>query len=154
MDISRITVSSMGESVVRWRSAFCVIWVAMMLALAPWGHDLEQRLQAEARIDGSESLRVDSILKEGFDSPFGNTAILTVTGIGAVDSAAGSAALGEVVNAIAATPGVAGALSYLNGSDAFFVGENGAGSFILVGLESPGLSGDAEIFSLRERAYS
>lgn len=153
MVLKRPLVPSIGESVVRWRAVLCFIWIAVVVALVPLGLDLEQKLQVRAEIDGSESLRAESILKQQFDSPFASTAIVTVTGIEAPASPAGSAALRAVVKEIASTPGVAATSSYLDGGDPFFIGQNGTGTFFLAGFDSR-FSEDATISSLHENLHA
>ena len=87
MDMKSDMWRSMADGIVRWRTWLCLIWITAAVVLVPLGQRLEQRLQVRAEIDDSDSGRADTILNRDFDSAFSNTVIITVTGIGALDSA-------------------------------------------------------------------
>jgi RND superfamily putative drug exporter len=108
--------------------------VATLLPLAP---GVEDRLDVSARIPGSESAAVDRLLAERFESPFARGAILVLSGVPAPDEDAGRAILDRVEGALAERPGVKSVLSYRDRRDAYFLGDGGRGTFLVVGLEAP-----------------
>jgi RND superfamily putative drug exporter len=142
----------LSRAVVRHRIAIGVAWLVAAAALLPCARGVEKRLEVSARILGSESGAVQEILATRFASPFARSAILVVSGVPAPDTPAGRETLAEIVAALAAAPGVTRTLSYLDLKDAYFQGEHGSGTFVVVGLRADsGGAVDRLIPPLRER---
>src|SRR6185436_16129019 len=96
-----------------------------------------------ARVDDSESARVETLLRTRFHSPFARFAVLVMTGAPADDSA-----LQCVVDRIASIRGVTKTISYLDARDSLFKRSVG-GTFVIVGLEASGERPDAMVPALR-----
>jgi RND superfamily putative drug exporter len=122
-----------ARAVIRWRLFVIGGWIAALAALAPFSQQIEDRLQAAARIDGADSARVVETLERRFASPFAHTAVLIGTGLPAPERPEGRAALERIVETLRATPGVAATASWLDAPDPFF----GAGdlAIVLVGFD-------------------
>jgi len=126
-----------GSGVLRFRWAAALAWLAAGAALLPLAPGVEDRLEVSARILRSESAAVDRLLAERFESPFARSAILVLSGVPAPDAAGGRAVLDRVAQALAEWPEVTGTLSYRDQQDAYFLGSDGRGTFVVVGLAAP-----------------
>jgi RND superfamily putative drug exporter len=111
-------------------------WLLIALAAAPFAAGINDELDASVRLAGSESARVDAALRQEFKSPFGQIALLRIGGAPAPRSADGRTLLGQVTAAIRRTPGVQGAMSYLDREDALFIGQDGS-AMVIVGVGNP-----------------
>ena len=95
---------------------------------------LEAELDARAVVRGSETLQVEALLAERFDSPFARSALLVISALPSPLSTPGAAALRAIIDSVERIPGVSGTLSFLETRDPIFVGAGGRGSIVLVGL--------------------
>lgn len=115
-----------------------VVLLAGALAAAvlfPLAAQVEDRLEVQARILGSESAAVEEALQRRFSSPFAVSALLVISGAPGPDRPEGRRLLQEVVVAVSSARGVTRTFSYLDREDPYFVGERGQGTFIVVGLD-------------------
>ena len=135
--------------IVRRRAWVIVAWVIIVAALAPRATRVERLLDVSARVRGSESAAVDDVLRERFNSPFANYAVLVVTGLPSASTSEGATILKQLVKDIAAVPGVSGTLSAVDHPDSMFVPETGDGTFVLVGFVPGKVAGDAFVEKLR-----
>jgi len=138
----------LARLVVRRRRWLWAAWTIVGALLLPHAREAKTRLEVAARVRGSESETVASLLADRFDSPFSRTAVLVVTGTPRPDTPAGRAALRQLVDAAARVPGVTRTLSYLDVPDSAFLGAS-AGTFVLVGLDGRHASGDSLVARLR-----
>ena len=111
----------------------CALAVA---ALLPQAARVEDRLEVQARILGSESAAVEEALQVRFASPFARSALLVVTGAPAPDRPEGQRVLRQVTGALTAARGVTRTYSYLDRRAAYFLGDGGQGTFVIVGLDA------------------
>ena len=132
----------------RGRCAVAIAWLVVLLAALPLASQVNEKLDATARLDGSESATVTSTLRDRFRSPFANTALLRVTGAPSPVTADGRAVLERVTRVIRAVRGVAGVLSYLQGEDPALLGRDGS-SIVIVGLDLRQSPSDALIPRLK-----
>ena len=123
-------------------------WVVLALVCYPFASRVNDDLDASARLEGSESARVESALHTQFNSPYTKTALLRIAGAPPATTAAGRAVLEGTANVIRRTPGVQAVLSYLEREDTLFVGLDGS-SIVIVGLSAPQGSADAVMATLR-----
>jgi putative drug exporter of the RND superfamily len=111
------------------------IVLAASLALLPFSFHAERSLETATRVEGSQAETVRNELTDRFRSPFVDRVVLVVQGLPPADSEEGAQALGTIVAALKAQPGVSGVVSYLDLRDSVFLGRGG-GTYILVGLAS------------------
>src|SRR5262245_33427513 len=97
--------------------------------------------------DGSAG--VTRLLRDRFHSPFAETALLVATGIPDV-RADGAWALRLIVDSLAAVPGVAGTLSYLDSRDPLLVADAGTSALVVAGLDARGEPVDAVLTRIRQ----
>lgn len=133
--------------VVRYRGRLALGWLAACAALLPFAQRAEEALDVSARIEGSESAIVESVLATRFESPFARNALLVLTGLPAPNTEAGREVLREVLAAVASEPHVTRTFSYLDTADALFLGAGG--SFVIVGFDPGTSSVDTVVLSLR-----
>jgi putative drug exporter of the RND superfamily len=126
-----------------------VAWLVLLVATLPLASQVNEKLDATARLDGSESASVTSTLQNEFRSPFANVALLRVAGGPSPLNSDGRAMLEHVTRLLGGVRGVAGVLSYLQGEDRTLVGADGS-SIILVGLDLRRVSSDALISELKK----
>ena len=117
-----------------WRLSVVAIWSLLALAALPLAIPVNGQLDASARLEGSESARVESVLQHQFKSSFTKIGLLRIAGIPAPGDEAGRDTLQRIVSAIRSTPGVAGVMSYLDRDDSLFVGKDGS-SIVVVGIQ-------------------
>jgi RND superfamily putative drug exporter len=123
-----------GNGARRFRWTAVLAWLAAGATLLPLAPGVEDRLEMSARILGSESVAVDRLIAERFESPFARSAILVLAGVPAPDGPEGRAVLDHVAHSLAERPEVRGVFSYRDQQDAYFVGSGGQGTFVVVGL--------------------
>jgi len=111
-------------------------WLLFLLAAIPFANGVSEKLDAAARLSGSESAAVTVALRERFHSPFTELVLLRVAAAPSPATPDGRAMLAQVTDALHATRGVAGVLSYLESDDDIFVGQDGS-SIVVVGV-NPG----------------
>ena len=111
-------------------------WILCALAALPFAAHINDRLDATARLEDSESARVETALQKRFQSPFTKIALLRVAAAPAPQTDAGQALLKHVTEAIERIPEVQGTISYLDRQETLFVGEDGS-PIVIVGLLAP-----------------
>ena len=109
---------------------------------------MNDALDPAARLQGSESARVEAALEQQFQSPFAKIALLRIAAAPEPRTVEGEALLKQVTETIGRTPGVQGVLSYLDRADSLFLGQDGS-PIIIVGLSAPKGTGDALMVTLR-----
>ncbi|MGH9883983.1 MAG: MMPL family transporter, partial [bacterium] len=128
--------------VVRFRWWVIGAWLVATALLAPAAARVERDLDVNARVDGSESARVEALLRDRFKSPFARFAVLVISG------ATGDSVLSRAVHDISAVAGVTKTISYLDARDSLFKPSAG-GTFVIVGLDPGGTRPDAMVPALR-----
>ncbi|HSJ14799.1 MAG TPA: MMPL family transporter, partial [Longimicrobiales bacterium] len=139
----------LARMVVRRRALFIAAWVLVALVFVPRSRQLAERLQGSAAIEGSESSRVEQLMRGPLASSYGRYAVLVVRGLPSPATAAGADALRRIVEPLAAAPLVAGVLSWLTFPDPRFVGAQGEGTVVMVGLAQDSAAPDRLIAPLR-----
>jgi RND superfamily putative drug exporter len=123
-------------------------WLLAVLAALPFAIQVNEKFDATARLDGSESAAVTNALRERFHSPFADLALLRVAAAPSPLTPKGRAMLEQVTKALRATRGVAGVLSYLESGDTMFIGRDGS-SIVIVGLNAQQGLADTLVSRLR-----
>jgi len=137
-----------ADVVVRRRGLVLVCWAAALAVLAPHAVGVERVLETAARVDGSESARVEAELASRFRAPFAQYALLVVRGASPLTPAGRE--LGDSIrDAVAAVPGVAAVRGYRDGRDTLLLGRDSSGTFVLVGLDAAAGRPDAIVPQLR-----
>lgn len=140
-----------GNDAARRRFWLAMSGFVMALALVPFSHKVERRLETAAHIKGGESEKVDKELAERFQSPYAHRLVLVISGIPNPDSAESTDALSFLTTSLRSVPGVSGAVSSLDWPDTLFTGDNG-GALIIVGLDPHDEAIEALVPKLRARA--
>src|SRR5438034_2818527 len=138
-----------ADAVVRRRRLVLVLWAGALALLAPHATGVERVLETAARVDGSESARVEAELASRFRAPFAQYALLVVRGGGSPVTPAGRELVDSVVGAVVAVPGVAGVRGYRDARDTLLLGRDSSGTFVLVGLDPAAGRPDAIVPQLR-----
>jgi RND superfamily putative drug exporter len=133
---------------VPWQVSILAAWVLIAIAAFPFASKVNQQLDASARLTGSESAAVEAALQQRFKSPFAKIALLRAASAPDPRTPEGREVLKRITDAIKATPGVQGVMSYLDREDALFVGRDGS-SILIVGLSTAKDSGAALMENLR-----
>jgi len=110
-------------------------WILCALAALPFAAHINDHLDAAARLEDSESARVEVALQKRFQSPFSKIALLRVAAVPAPQTDAGGALLKHVTETIERIPEVQGTISYLDRQETLFIGEDGS-PIIIVGLHA------------------
>jgi RND superfamily putative drug exporter len=124
-------------------------WILVALAAFPFAARVNEALDPSARLQGSESARVEAALRLEFKSPFATIALLRMAAAPEPRTAAGEALLKQVTETIRGIRGVQGVMSYLDRQDSLFLGQDGS-AIIIVGLSTPKGTEDALMSRLRE----
>jgi putative drug exporter of the RND superfamily len=132
----------------RGQLAIVAFWIVTALAALPFALTVNNKLDASARLAGSESARVELALQNQFESPFAKIVLLRVVGLPVPRAGAGREGLQRIVDAISATPGVKGVMSYLDREDSLFLGKDGS-SIVVVGLQPAKDLGERAMTDLR-----
>ncbi|HET7456891.1 MAG TPA: MMPL family transporter, partial [Gemmatimonadaceae bacterium] len=141
--------------VVRHRGVVAVAWAVVAAVLLPLAGGVERHLQVGARVEGSESERVERMLVDRFATPFARYAVLVVAGTPSPRTPEGAAVLKRVASAAAGVPGVTRTFSWLDARDTMFVAgasprADAATTFVVVGLDATrGTAADALVPALR-----
>ncbi len=141
-------LAQLARLIRRRRYAVLAVWAIAVALLVPQACTVGNRLEAAVRMDGSPAARVDAALARDFHSRFVHRLVLVLRGLPGPDLPEGREALSEIVAAVRAVPGVAGALSYLDSKDEIFLGREG--SFLVVGLDARDVGPEARMAPLRE----
>jgi RND superfamily putative drug exporter len=124
-------------------------WILIGLAALPFAARVNDELDPAARLEDSESARVEAALRQRFQSPFEKIALLRMASTPSPRTDEGHAVLERVAGAIEGTAGVQGVLSYLDRADSLFIGRDGS-SIVIVGLSAPKGSEEALMLKLAE----
>lgn len=127
-----------------WAVAF---WLVAIAALAPLAAGVEQRMEVAARVPGSESERVATLLARDFHSPFAQYAVLVADGAPSPDTPAGDSVLRDLVASVGRVPGVARTFSWLDAPDSLWLAHGR--TFVVVGLAPRDGRADAMVAPLR-----
>lgn len=127
-------------------------WLVMVAVLAPLAGRVEHRLDVSARVAGSESARVEEMLRDRFVSPFARHAVLVVRGAPSPLTPAGDSLLSAILEDVVAIPGVTGTVSYLDAQDTIFVSSSGGETFVIVGIDPGDSAPDVMVPPLRDAA--
>jgi RND superfamily putative drug exporter len=133
----------------RWHVPILTLWVLVAIAAFPFAWKVNQNLDTSARLQGSESAAVAAALQQRFKSPFTKIALLRVAFGPDPRTLEGREMLQRVSDAIKATSGVQGIMSYLDRGDALFVAQDGS-PIIVVGLSTAKDSGDSLMANLHK----
>ncbi len=125
----------LARRVVRHPWIVAVLWAAALALLLPRAVGLADRLDVAARVRGSESERVDSILHAEFDSPLTAYAVLVMTGVPLPWQPEGRALLDATVAATDAVEGVTTVLAWRGAGDTLLVDSVGGAVLMVVGLD-------------------
>lgn len=128
-----------------WRTI--AFWLVALVALAPLAAGVEQRMEVAARVPGSESERVSTLLARDFRSPFAQYAVLVVENAPAPDTPEGEAVLHTLTDAIVKVPGAARTFSWLDAPDSLWLARGG--TFVVIGLAPADGRADALVTPLR-----
>jgi len=131
---SDAALSRAGSWAVRRRGIVLAVWFAAGAVLLPQSRRIAQSLEVVARVRGSESAAVDSVLRTRFESPFGTWAVLVMTGAPSPIELTGREVLQILADSLAQVASVTGTLSWLDRQDTTFAGRDG-GTFLVVGLD-------------------
>jgi putative drug exporter of the RND superfamily len=140
-----------GRGAARRRFWLAMSGFFMALALVPFSHNVERRLETAVHIKGGESEKVDLELAQRFQSPYAHRLVLVISGIPNPDSAESADALGFLTSSLRSVPGVSGAVSSVDWPDPLFTGTNG-GALIIVGLDPHDRNFEDLIPVLRQKA--
>jgi RND superfamily putative drug exporter len=125
---------TIAEIVVSRRRWIVAAWLVLAAVVLPHAIGAEKRLDVSARVSGSESARVGSLLATHFQSAFPTYAVLVVTGGADPTTPAGRLLLSRLRDKVSAMPFVARTFSYLDAPDSLLIGPGGE-TYLLVGLE-------------------
>jgi RND superfamily putative drug exporter len=131
-----------------WRRSIITLWFIVWVAALPLANKANETLDSTARLESSDSAGIVRILREQFNSPFAELALLRMSGMPSPVTRDGRALLDQVSQSVEATRGVAGVLSYLESEDTTFVGRDGS-ALLVVGLDTRQGSADSLIPRLR-----
>ncbi|HWJ24267.1 MAG TPA: MMPL family transporter [Gemmatimonadaceae bacterium] len=144
---------ALARWIVRRRALVAALWAAAAIVLLPLAGGVERRLQVAARVDGSESARVEGMLVHRFGSPFARYAVLVLEGVPSPATPEGAAVLRRATASAARVPGVTRTFSYLDAPDTLFTGSSnapaGAATYVIVGLDAARGPADALVPPLR-----
>ena len=140
--------SVIAERIIRHRHWIVAAWMIIAALLIPHAIGAEKRLDVSARVPGSESERVGTLLATRFRSAFPDYAVLVLTGADAPSTHSGRLVLSELNKTLSNVPSVARTFSYLDAPDSLLIGPLGE-TYILVGLEPRGRRPDELMPELR-----
>src|SRR5258707_4393096 len=110
-------------------------WILCALAALPFALHINDQLDASARLEDSESAKVEVALQKRFQSPFTKIALLRIAAAPSPQTDGGQALLKRVTEAIERIPEVQGVISYLDRQETLFIGADGS-PIIIVGLHA------------------
>jgi RND superfamily putative drug exporter len=134
---------------IRHRWWVLAAWAAIVAVAAPLASRIERRLDVSARVDGSESARVDDMLRHRFASPFARFAVLVIRGIPTPATPAGDSVLRAVLADVKTVAGVTATASYRDAHDTVFVSPHSDATFALVGIDPGDSASDVMVPPLR-----
>ena len=133
----------------RWQVSILTVWVLLAIGAFPFASKVNQDLDTSARLKGSESAAVEAALQQRFKSPFTKVALLRVASGPDPRTLEGREMLQRVSDAIKATLGVQGVMSYLDRDDALFIAQD-ASPILVVGLSTAKDSRDSLMANLHQ----
>jgi putative drug exporter of the RND superfamily len=147
--VERLDLVTLPPRSTRSRWLIVAGWILVALVALPFATRVNDELDAAARLNHSESARVEAALQQQFESPFAKIALLRVAAAPSPRTADGEELLKRIIEKIRGTAGVQGVMSYLDRADSLFLGEDGS-PILLVGLNAPKGAEDALMVKLRE----
>lgn len=133
----------------RWQVSILTVWVLLAIGSFPFASKVNQDLDTSARLNGSESAAVEAALQQRFKSPFTKVALLRVASGPDPRTDEGRETLKRVSDAIKATLGVQGVMSYLDRDDALFIAQD-ASPILIVGVSTAKDSRDSLMTNLHQ----
>ena len=133
----------------RWQVSILTLWVLLAIGSFPFASKVNQDLDTSARLNGSESAAVEAALQQRFKSPFTKVALLRVASGPDPRTVEGRETLKRVSDAIKATLGVQGVMSYLDRDDALFIAQD-ASPILIVGVSTAKDSRDSLMANLHQ----
>lgn len=129
-----------SQPLLRARGARVVIaWFVAAAVALPLAATLDTRLEPQGAVGGSESARLQELLRTTFDSPWREVAIAVVSGLPVrADTDSGRALLRRVTTHLESRAFVGGTMSPATMLDTMLVGSNGTTAVVLVGLHRGG----------------
>src|SRR6266516_4879414 len=153
---SALTTSAEAERVntvspvVRHRGLVVACWAAALAFVAPHAVGVERVLETAARVEGSESARVEAEQVSRFGAPYAHYALLVVRGAPLPSRPEGRELIDSVASVVAAVPGVVAIRAYRDARDTLFIGRAAGGTLMLVGLDAALERPDAIVPRLRD----
>lgn len=136
----------------RWRVLVVGAWIAAAALLLPFAAGLEARLEARARVAGSESARAEVLLARAFDTPLADPLILVIEGLNPAADPAQARRLSLLLGRFrTAVPGIR-TISYLDAGDPLFIGADAASTVVLIAAPGPAPANAALVAKLHETA--
>lgn len=129
-----MTITALAERLVAHRYWIVGAWVLLGMGLAPAASKAKATLSVAATVPGSESARVEHIVRSRFASGFAQYAVLVMEGAPSPRGSTGRAFLESVRDTLAAQTFVTRTFSYLDVADSLFVGPDGL-TFLVAGLK-------------------
>ena len=136
--------------VVRYRGLVVACWAAALALVAPHAVGVERVLETGARVEGSESARVEAEQVSRFGAPYAHYALLVVRGAPLPSGPEGRELIDSVASVVAAVPGVVAIRAYRDARDTLLVGRAAGGTLVLVGLDAALERPDAIVPRLRD----
>jgi RND superfamily putative drug exporter len=126
-----------------------IAWVAAVAVLVPRAWNLERRLDVGARVRGSESELVDSLIASRLDAPFAQPAVLVMSDVPLPWEPGGAALLDTVVARVARVPGVVRVRAWRDAADTLFVVPGRRVVIVVAGLAADAEPADRVVTRLR-----
>jgi RND superfamily putative drug exporter len=117
--------------------------------MLPAARGVERSLDVAARVRGSESAAVDSLVALRFEQPYAHYAVLVLSGTPPPTEVAGRMVLDSVVAAVRRAHGVTRVRAYEDACDTLFVAAGHAATFVLAGIDASGDAPDIVVERLR-----
>ncbi len=136
--------------VVRHRGLVVACWAAALAFVAPHAVGVERVLETAARVEGSESARVEAEQVSRFGAPYAHYALLVVRGAPLPSGPEGRELIDSVASVVAAVPGVVAIRAYRDARDTLLIGHAAGGTLMLVGLDAALERPDAIVPRLRD----
>ncbi|MDP9087811.1 MAG: MMPL family transporter [Pseudomonadota bacterium] len=133
----------------RWQVSILTLWVLLAIGSFPFASQVNRDLDTSARLNGSESAAVEAALQQRFKSPFTKVALLRVASGPDPRTFEGRETLRRVSDAIKATVGVQGVMSYLDRDDGLFIAQD-ASPILIVGVSTAKDSRDSLMSTLHQ----
>ncbi|HEV8409767.1 MAG TPA: MMPL family transporter, partial [Gemmatimonadaceae bacterium] len=110
-------------------------WITAALLLFPFQRRLDRSIRASSAVGGTGSAAAEARIHSGFDSPFGEPALLVVSGLAhPADSDSGRMVMREIAARLLATRAAVGVLSSGSSLDTLLVGTDRTTALAIVGV--------------------